>query len=110
MVSDKQLAHWYARYNRDWFGGELPLDTIIWWEPPPGAQGITCPVYEVMDGKFEILMDQALKGVPDYWKLLLLHEMAHVKLWPTHSRHQHGRVFQEEMQRLALAGAMKGLW
>ena len=110
MQSDKQLVHWYHRYNREWFNGELPADTILYWEPPPDSHADTCPVYEVADGKFEIRLDPALKGVPDYWKILLLHEMAHLKLWPTHSRHQHGKIFQEEMQRLALAGAMKTLW
>jgi len=110
MQSDKQLAHWYAKYNRAWWGGALPEDTILWWEPPPASHAITCPVYEVADGKFEIRMDPALKGTPDYWKLLLLHEMNHVALWPRYPRHQHGKPFQEAMQRLALAGAMKELW
>lgn len=110
MVSDKQLSHWYAKYNREWFAGELPHDTVIWWEPPSDSQGITCPVYEVRDGKFEVRLDPSLKGVPDYWHLLLIHEMVHIKLWPIHNRHQHGKVFQQEMIRLALAGAFKTIW
>lgn len=108
--SDRQLKHWFDKYNAKHFGGQLPTDTLIYWEPPSDSYGETCPVYEVEDKKFLIKLDPALKGVPDYFKILLLHEMVHVKLWPKHPKHQHGQIFQEEMKRLAIEGAFRTLW
>ena len=109
-LSDKQLAYWYAKYNKRWFGDALPKDTIIYWQPPPGAHADTCPVFEVADGKFEIRMDPAIMGMKKFWHIILLHEMNHIHVWPRHPRHQHGKAFQEGMQRLATAGAFKKLW
>lgn len=109
MTSDRQLKHWFDKYNREWFNGEVP-ETIIYWEPPADAHAESCPVFEVADGKFEIKMDPANRGIPFYWKILLLHEMVHIKLWARYPKHQHGRVFQEEMLNLAQAGAFKKLW
>lgn len=108
-TSDRQLKHWFDKFNTRWFEGKLP-STIIFWEPPSDSFGVTCPVFEVNDKVFEIKLDPSLKGVPDYWKLLLLHEMAHIKLWPKHPKHQHGKAFQDEMKRLANEGAFKSLW
>ena len=43
-------------------------------------------------------------------KMLLLHEMAHIKLRKRKMRDVHGREFQHEMQRLARIGAFRDLW
>lgn len=110
MTSDKQIKHWYAKFNRAYFGGELPEHTVLFWDPPPGAHGNTCPVYEVDRGQFIIKLDPALKGVSDYWKLILLHEMIHLSLWEKHPKHQHGRLFQDEKDRVYALGALKKLW
>lgn len=109
MVSDRRLKHWYDKYNAAYFDGQLPTHTVCFWEPMPEA-GATCPVFEVDHGQFLIKIDPALKGVPCYFKLTLLHEMCHLKLWPKHPRSMHGKLFQEEMKRLANANAFKTLW
>lgn len=110
MQSDRQLKHWYDRYNRDWFNSELPSHTVIYWEPIVDGDGSTCPIYEVDNSQFVIKIDPSIKGFLNVWKLTLLHEMVHVRLWPKHSRHQHGKLFQDEMLRLANAGAFRRLW
>lgn len=108
--SDKRLAHWYHKWNNQYFASELPVDTVLYWEPLTQDDGETCPVYEIDFGKFAIKIDPATMGFPRYWKMTLLHEMAHLKLWPKHPKHQHGKVFEQEMVRLAQAGAFKNLW
>lgn len=110
MDSDRQLKRWYAKFNGLWFGGALPVDTVIYWKPLSENVGQLCPIFEIADGKFEINIDPRYSGTTWEWKLVLLHEMAHLKLWRKNPRHQHGKIFQEEMQRLALAGAFRGIW
>lgn len=109
MTSDKQLKHWLEKYDRAYFGGELASHVIIYWEPPPQADGNTCPIYEVDAGQFVIKLDPAIKGHSCYWKITLLHEMAHVKLWTKHPKHQHGKLFKGEIRRLLDAGAFDQL-
>jgi hypothetical protein len=110
MQSDKQLKRWFARYNKLYFQDSLPPDTEIWWEPLSTADGVTCPVYEVSAGHFSIRLDPGIKGFTAYWRSTLLHEMVHVALWPRHPKHQHGKVFNDRMLKLAQDGAFKKLW
>jgi len=107
--SDKQLKRWYSKYNRLYFEGKLP-DVEIWWEPLSNADGITCPVYEISEGHFSIRLDPGIKGFGAYWRTTLLHEMVHVELFKSHSRHQHGKLFQDRMLKLAQDGAFRNLW
>ena len=101
------LYRWYLKYNRLYFNGELPVDLLIYWEPsiPTDAGAETCPVYEVAAGKFKITMDPGIQALTKYWKICLLHEMYHVKLWAKHPKHQHGKLFQEERRRVEAMGA-----
>ncbi len=110
MQSDRQLKNWFLKYNRLFFNGELPESTNIHWEPSPGDHASTCPVYEVSDNVFEIKIDPALKGVIQFWKMTLIHEMIHVALWRKHPKHQHGKLFQAEKDRIYALGALKHLW
>lgn len=110
MQSDRQLRNWYIKFNNLYFHGELPEHTVLYWEPSPKNDAVCCPVYEVTDGCFEIKVDPALKGEPCYWKIVLLHEMVHVKLWKKHPKHQHGKLFETEKNRLYALGALKKLW
>lgn len=41
------------------------------------------------------------------WRMTLLHEMAHMALWPDR---KHGKKFTAEMLRLAQLGAFDKLW
>ncbi len=110
MQSDRQLRLAYNRYNSRYWNGELPNNTVLYWEPTPKCDGVTCPIFEISDGCFEIKLDPALKGEPCWWKLVLLHEMIHVAIWKKHPKHQHGRVFEAEKDRLYALGALKKLW
>jgi hypothetical protein len=109
MQSDRQLKHWYLKYNRLYWEGMLP-DAVLIWEPYPKCDGITCPVFEVADNCFEIKIDPALKGVPCYWRLVLLHEMCHVAIWKRHPKHKHGKIFVDEKNRIYNLGALRNLW
>ena len=106
-TSDAQLRHWFNRYNAKYFAGALPIDTQVYWEPMSNSDdaAVTCPVYEVALNKFKITVDPAFMGMKFVWKQLLLHEMAHVHLWRSNPKHQHGRVFKTELDRLYGLGA-----
>lgn len=108
MNSDRSLKHWYDKFNGLYFNGELP-QIVIYWEPLSNADGSTCPVYEVDHGQFQIKLDPSIKGFPCLWKITLLHEMVHVKLWVKHPKHQHGKLFQTELSRIFNLGAYKKL-
>jgi hypothetical protein len=110
MQSDRQLRHWYAKFNRLYWNEGLPVNTVLYWEPSPGNDAITCPVFEVADGCFVIKLDPAIKGEPNFWKMVLLHEMVHVAIWQKHPKHEHGKVFINEKDRIYELGALKKLW
>jgi len=110
MTSDRQLRNWFIKYNKRYWASSLPENTVLYWEPVPQCDGVTCPVFEVSDGCFEIKIDPALKGQPCFWKLTLLHEMIHVAVWRKHPKHQHGPTFQREKDRLYALGALRKLW
>lgn len=100
--SDLSLKRTYAKYNRLYFNSELP-DASVWWEPPDGAYA-DC---DKIDGAFRIRMSPSISGWTEIWKLTLLHEMVHIKLWPMK---KHTKKFQAEMLRLAASGAFNSLW
>lgn len=110
MQSDRQLKRCYSDYNRKYFNSELPDNTVLIWEPTPQNDAVCCPVFEVVDGCFEIKIDPALKGEPHWWRIVLLHEMIHVAIWRKHPKHQHGKVFEDEKDRIYALGALKKLW
>jgi hypothetical protein len=105
MQSDRQLLIAYNRFNKDYFNGELSSKIEIVWEPYPKCDGVTCPVWELSDGIFQIKVDPALKGSPCYWRIVLLHECVHVAVWRQHPNHKHGKVFKDEVRRLFSLGA-----
>lgn len=99
MESDLKLRRLYRKLNDQYWAGELP-DVAIWWEPCSSAAGLT---FEIAGAEhLGITLDPCLVGLPKYTKLVLLHEMAHVRLWGRGGRvTDHGRAFDQEMQRLA---------
>lgn len=104
MLSDKQLRRWYREYNQRWFSGELPESIDILYAPITGCLGdvIDCPAED-----FIIRINPQCAFDTRMVRMILLHEMAHVAVWPYA---WHGGKFQDEMQRLAALGAFKGLW
>lgn len=55
----------------------------------------------------EIRLNPVLRFEPKIYKMALLHECAHVHLYPYRF---HGKRFDLEMSRLALIGAFNGIW
>jgi hypothetical protein len=102
-MNDRQLVRWYAKYNRLYFGGNLPENILIWYEVPAGAYG-DC---QIVDGVWRIRINPSLAGWPAIAKWTLIHEQAHIKL---HPYVQHGKKFHTEMLRLAEAGAFHDVW
>lgn len=101
MDSDPRLRRWYLSFNKKFFNGELPLDTILVWAPGGPAAAYTTSI-DGADGKpvqFQITVDPPLVAYPRLTKLLLLHEMIHVKLWPLRLA-AHGKRFKAELARL----------
>lgn len=102
LLCDRQLRRWYRELNAKWFDGHL-LDVDLLYAPHQGCSG-TADQDRV--GNI-ILINPAYALDARTVKLTLLHEMAHISLWPYR---WHGEKFQEEMQRLAQLGAFKRIW
>lgn len=99
MTSHLSLKRLFNYYNRRYFNGELPANTQIVWSPLNGAHGQCWPEDRV------IHIDPPLQAHVNYLRIILLHEMAHLK----HPRAGHGKRFQSEIDRLYAAGAFRGL-
>lgn len=98
MTSDPQLRFWLLRFNELYYGGELPTDRIaVWWEPC-GKDAATTRLED--EDEYVIRVDPSLTGLLRHAKKDLLHEMAHVKLWPFRKLKDHGKRFDAEIQRL----------
>lgn len=102
--SDPKLRRWYRRNNRRFFGGRLTGNVLLIYETVPGAFG-DCLL--MPDGYFRIRVNPIPGTGHRTHRFTLIHEMAHVKLWPDTG---HGATFDAEMMRLANTGALKGLW
>lgn len=107
---DRWLKEYYIKANREFFDGKLP-DAQVGWndDMEKAAYGITISVQDD-DAKHTSHTIHISKLIKPFWevsRLTLVHEMAHVKLFPDV---RHGKKFQEEMVRLAIRGAFKNLW
>lgn len=102
------LAALYKQYNQQFFDNGLPIIPVRWAKTPRGVAG-----YFWMEeaDKMSIVIHPLIRkwGLRRYAKLILLHEMAHVKL-RNRKIQDHGRIFNNEMKRLANAGAFENLW
>ena len=102
-LCDKELGRAYRKYNKLYFDGALPQDVDVFFSPAEDSYG------QVQEEAGGWTLQINPKYSPDHrmWKMVLLHEMAHLAVHPYPS---HGAKFQAEMLRLATAGAFKGLW
>ena len=100
----RRLRRWFREYNDRYFGGALPLPTRVRLASLEDCYG-DC---DKIGGRFHLRIDRVNCSREKVRRATLLHEMAHVKLWDVHRGH--GRIFDTEMQRLAVEGAMRGLW
>lgn len=97
--SHLSLRRWFNFYNRKYFGGRLPKDTVLRWEPTGPNDAHMLPGV--------IQLDPAVKLFPRYMRILLLHEMAHISV-PTRGT-GHGARYHDEIQRLWDLGAFRPL-
>lgn len=99
------LESLYAEYNSKYFGGELPKIPVRWGKVEEGHAA------EFWPSTMEIVIHPTIRrcGLDKYTKILLLHEMAHVKLRDRRIK-DHGRIWTNEMSRLANIGAFDKLW
>lgn len=52
---------------------------------------------ELIPGKFAVRINTMLAGWPNLAQIVLLHEMAHIAVWPDET---HGAAWDKEMRRL----------
>lgn len=104
-MTNKKLRYWFRRYNKKYFSNRLP-EISVKFKDITRAKCIGQTHYECYKPVY-VAIDNELKTWSDMAKMTLLHEMCHVAL-PL--RVNHGPRFQDEMLRLARAGAFNGLW
>lgn len=107
--TDKGLKERYDKYNRKYFGNQLPKETKVTWM---GRKGHVGDFVVLSSGAIVILINPLLRKLKTekYALLTLLHEMCHLSLWCQRSRASHGPKFQAEMKRLASLGAFETIW
>jgi len=110
-VTNRELKQQYRVFNRKYFGNSLP-DIFVGYADVSSGHAAEFISYE--DGTYRIHIHPLIKRLKldNYSLLLLVHEMAHCKLRnaPARVRCGHGKIFQDEMKRLANLGALKDLW
>ena len=114
-LDNKNFLQIYKELNAAWFNGKLPEDHVrISWDSITERNGDIAFTwitnYEGEGERISIVLSPRMKNCGSCTKMLLLHEMAHIKLRKRKVRDVHGREFQHEMQRLARIGAFRDLW
>lgn len=110
-MTESSLKKYYSRYNKLYFDNKLPAGipiTFIDMGETPNGGVYLC--YQEPGLRIDsIHLDKNFKEYDALLKWFLLHEMAHLKLYPNEGE-PHGQVFDEEMMRLAFRGAFHKLW
>jgi hypothetical protein len=104
--SDAMLRRLYLQFNRRYWAGALPADTQVLWMPL--AADRVAETGRSSDGRFVIHLSPSVAGFRRFFKLLLLHEMAHIALWDRRIAF-HGKAWRDEMLRVLSAGAARWL-
>jgi hypothetical protein len=102
--SDPGLLKAFRKFNKLYFDSSLPEDNVVLcWEPQDdNASGECARIHEAgVEGRetddFIIRIDPLYRTSHWAWKVILLHECIHVKLWPYVA---HGEKFDREIARL----------
>lgn len=108
LKEDKRLKKYYDNFNRIFFDGKLPRDTRVGWNSEILGYAYTVGIEdtETKHKFFLIYLDKKKHFDTKQVLLTLLHEMAHIHLYPDM---KHGKKFDREIIRLAVRGAFKGL-
>jgi len=122
---NRQLKRKFNEYNRKYFGGRLPKDTVVDWhyDMPNDHLGAThvhglipCnqvpKSYGACGGRHMILLNTVLWNMPCVAEMTLLHEMVHLMAVNGNKKlaQGHGQAFNAEMNDLANQGAFDGKW
>lgn len=94
--ADTKLKRWYDKWNRAYFDGTLPEAEVGWEDQLPDKRHGQTMVFE----DEETSLDCA--SFKEWVELVLMHELAHVKLYPYT---WHGQRFKDEIRRLVMRGA-----
>lgn len=113
--SNSRLQHWYDKYNKLYFDGELPECQVGWSDQLEGCHlaGQSIQYIDEDSGhEHHVIAISSKIAEIDFAfvQMVLLHECAHIKLIKSCGYAKHGKKFEEEMLRLAMRGAMKGIW
>lgn len=103
IFGDRDLRRWYNQFNELYFKGVLPDDVDVVYAPHEGCTGTASQD----EAGFVILINPQYSVNTRDAKIVLLHEMTHMLVWPYR---WHGEKFQNVMLNLAMQGAFKGLW
>ena len=106
MKNDPTLKRWFRTFNARYFDNTLP-NAVVFWEPSFVTGDALGEVVQQEGQPIILRIDPSIKFSTALTKLVLLHEQAHLRLWPYLG---HGKRFQAEMLRLAAMGAFKNLW
>jgi hypothetical protein len=112
LMSKKTLRNWFLTYNRRYFNGRLPEDTVLEWSSKMVSgtierahiHGATQCTVKGCDRSF-IRMHPKIRNMECVVLLTLLHAMVHLD-----GHISHGPKFQRGMKRLADRGAFRDLW
>ena len=110
MQSHPRLKKLYREYNKKYFGGKLPNLRVNFITPGGmkkyfGVGRATCAITCFKKGIFTPVSIYVSENRFKSWRYVkgdLLHEMCHV----SKPRANHGKVFQDEMKRLAEVGCL----
>lgn len=109
MRSHSYLKCLYNLYNKRFFKDKLPHDTIVFFATKIGRvkslKRSACAITLMTTPRIIVIQKSKSKSMR-YAMSDLLHEMVHV----SKPRAEHGKVFQDEMKRLAKEGAFEGVW
>lgn len=94
---------YFHRYNEKYFGCALPHPVIRWADLKHFGH------YYQENNEHIIELAEWSRTNNTIWRLTLLHELVHLHLRDRRCK-LHGRVFNNEMKRLANIGAFNGLW
>jgi hypothetical protein len=97
VTSDPELMVEWRKYNRLLFGNSLRNDVILYWDSLSEEEADGEINDEIIPGKFVIRIKAALAGWKNQWRIALIHEMAHLHIWPYQ---RHGEQWDREIVRL----------
>ena len=114
MRSNRTLRKLYRDYNHRYFAGKLPDIRVDFITPGEmkkyfGLNRATCAITCFKKDTYTPVSIYISRNYLKAWRYVradLLHEMCHV----SKPRADHGKVFQDEMLRIARKGAFEDAW